>query len=83
MIPKEAEVNAVAKGIPIASETDPNDVDGDQHSTVVAAASFLEHTKLTGKPKTFAGDTTSVAYFEQSCSKLYMEDIERLDVSSR
>jgi hypothetical protein len=58
-------------------------VDSDKHSIAVAAASFLEHTKLTGKPKTFAGDTASVAYFKQSCSKLYMEDIERLDVSSR
>jgi integrase len=80
MIRKEAELNAVAKGITVAPEPDPNDLDGDKHSIAVAAASFLEHTKLTGKSKTFAAYTTSLAYFQQSCSKLYMEDIERLDM---
>jgi integrase/recombinase XerD len=80
MIRKEAELNAVANGIAIAVEPAPNEVDGDKNSIAVAAASFLEQTKLTGKPKTFAAYRVSIAYFQESCSKLYMEDIQRLDM---
>jgi integrase/recombinase XerD len=40
----------------------------------------LEETKLTKKPKTYAAYSTSLAYFQESCPKLHLEDIERKDL---
>jgi integrase len=78
---KEAELNAVAKGLSLSPDiTKVNAADGDKRSLAVAAAVFLEETKLTKKPKTFAAYEKTLAYFQQSCSKLYLEDIERADM---
>jgi integrase/recombinase XerD len=40
----------------------------------------LDETKLTKKPKTLAAYTTALNYFTESCSKLYLPDIERRDM---
>jgi integrase/recombinase XerD len=73
---KEAELNARNNGVNVISENDSNG----HHSLAVAVTDFLEETKLTKKPKTLAAYTTALAYFQESCPKLYLEDIERKDL---
>jgi integrase/recombinase XerD len=72
---KEAELNALNHGVPISPE------DQNGHRSIAAAiADFLDETKLTKKPKTLAAYTTALAYFQESCPKLYLDDIERADL---
>src|SRR6202140_3365626 len=64
---KEAELNAINNGVPVAS---PDGQNG--HRMVsVAVTEFLEETKLTKKPKTHAAYDTSLRYFTESCPKFY------------
>jgi integrase/recombinase XerD len=73
---KEAELNAVNHGVAVSPEAGQNG-----HRSIAAAiADFLDETKLTKKPKTLAAYSTALAYFQQSCSKLYLGDIERADL---
>jgi integrase len=54
---------------------------GDGHIPVaVAVTEFLDETKLTKKPKTHAAYSTALRYFQESCSKLNLHDIERKDL---
>jgi len=46
----------------------------------MAVADFLEDKKLSKKSKTHSAYSTSLAYFTESCSKLYLEDIDRRDL---
>jgi integrase/recombinase XerD len=73
---KEAELNAVNNGVAVV----PENSDHGHRSLTAAVAEFLEETKLTKKPKTLAAYSTSLMYFQESCSKLYLEDIERRDL---
>lgn len=73
---KEAELNAINNGVSVMPENG-----DDRHRSLAAAvAEFLDETKLTKKPKTLAAYTTALNYFTESCSKLYLEDIERQDL---
>jgi integrase/recombinase XerD len=73
---KEAELNALNNGVVVVPENGENG----HRSLTAAVAEFLEDTKLTKKPKTLAAYSTSLMYFQESCSKLYLEDIERRDL---
>ena len=73
---KEAELNAVNNGVAVVPENEQNG----RRSIANSVAEFLEETKLTKKPKTLAAYSTALAYFQESCSKLYLEDIERKDL---
>jgi integrase len=73
---KEAELNAMNNGVAVV----PENGDNGHHSLATAVAEFLDETKLTKKPKTLAAYTTALKYFTESCSKLYVEDIERKDL---
>src|SRR5208282_3870710 len=73
---KEAELNALNNGVTVVPE---NGDDG-HRSLAAAVADFLDDTKLTKKPKTLAAYTTALNYFTESCSKIYLEDIERRDL---
>jgi len=73
---KEAELNAVNNGVAIV----PENGDNGQRSVAAAVAEYLEETKLSKKPKTFAAYGTALAYFTDSCPKLFLEDIERRDL---
>jgi integrase len=73
---KEAELNAVNHGVAVSPEESQNG----HRSIAVAVADFLDETKLTKKPKTLAAYTTALAYFQESCPKLYLADIERGDL---
>jgi len=70
---KESELNAVNNGLPLV----PENGDSNHRSLAGAVAAFLDETKLTKKPKTLAAYTTALNYFTESCSKLYLEDIDR------
>ena len=72
---KEAELNAVNNGVAVV----PDGQNG--HRSVAAAVTdFLDETKLTKKPKTLAAYTTALSYFQESCPKISLEDINRNDL---
>jgi len=73
---KEAELNARNNGVAVVSENGQNG----HRSLAAAVTDFLEETKLTKKPKTLAAYTTALSYFQESCPKLYLEDIDRKDL---
>jgi len=72
---KEAELSAVNNGAAIVPENS-----NGQRSLVAAVADYLEETKLTKKPKTYAAYSTALAYFDESCHRLNLEEIERKDL---
>ena len=49
-------------------------------SVAGSVADYLEETELTKKPKTLAAYTTALTYFRESCPKLNLEDIDRMDL---
>ena len=75
---KETELKAVSQGIALAPSSD--DEDATKRSISSAAASFLEEIKLTRKRKTFKGYEIALAYFQESCTKRYLEDLEKIDL---
>ena len=72
---KEAELNAVNHGVAISPEL----ANG---RTLISTATedYLEETRLSKKPKTLAAYTTAMSYFTESCSKVFIEDIDRKDL---
>lgn len=75
---KEAELNAVNNGVAVLPEDGQN---GNGHKCLSSAvAEFLEETKLTKKPKTYAAYSTALRYFTESCPKLNVTDLERRDL---
>jgi integrase/recombinase XerD len=72
---KEAELNALNNGVSVLPENG-----NEQRSVAAAVAQFLEETELTKKPKTLAAYTTALNYFKESCSKMYLHEIERHDL---
>jgi integrase/recombinase XerD len=73
---KQLELQAISKGVAVVPEKSRNG----HRSIQTAIADFLEGTKLTKKPKTFAAYDVSLRYFTESCSKLYLEDLDRRDL---
>ncbi len=73
---KEAELNAINNGVAVAPLPEKNG----HRPIVTAIADFLDEVKLTKKPKTLAAYTTALNYFSESCSKMYLEEIERKDL---
>jgi integrase/recombinase XerD len=49
-------------------------------SVAGSVADYLEETELTKKPKTLAAYRTALSYFRESCHKLNLEDIDRMDL---
>jgi integrase/recombinase XerD len=49
-------------------------------SLAAAVTDFVDETKLRKKPKTLSAYSTALSYFVESCSKLYLEDIDRKDL---
>jgi integrase/recombinase XerD len=72
---KEAELNAVNAGVAVVPENGKNG----QRSIVAAVAEYLEETRITKKPRTFAAYSTALGYFVESCPKIYLADIDRRD----
>jgi integrase len=72
---KKAELNAIDNGVQVVAQSGAG-----PRSLAAAIAEYLEETKLSKKPKTYAAYTTALAYFTESCSKTYLEGIERKDL---
>lgn len=72
---KEAELNAANHGVTIVA-------DRPRHrSTTSAVTDYLEETRLAGKKKrTLSAYSKALEYFQESCPKLHLEDIERKDL---
>lgn len=73
---KEAELNAVSKGVTVTAEADHSG----KRPMVLAAADFLEEVKLTKQDKTFRGYEIALRYFQESCTKRFVQDVEKLDL---
>jgi integrase/recombinase XerD len=73
---KETKLKAASQGITVETESSADS----GRSLVATVASFLEETKLTKKPKTYAAYFKTLAYFQESCKKTYLEDIDRKDM---
>jgi integrase/recombinase XerD len=74
---KEAELNAVNNGVAVTTQNG----NGNGHRSVaVAVTEFLDETKLTKKPKTYAAYSTALKYLQESCPKLNLQDIDRKDL---
>jgi integrase len=73
---KEATLKAINNGVAVVPENGKNG----HRSVAAAVAEYLEETKLTKKPKTYAAYSTALAYFVESCKKIHVEDIERKDL---
>ncbi len=72
---KEAELNALNNGVAVLPDN------GNGYRSLASAVSqFLEETELTKKPKTVAAYTTALNYFTESCTKMYLHEIERHDL---
>ena len=73
---KVSELNAISNGIALAPVAD----ESNGRPLGVAVTEFLEETKLTKKPKTYAAYSKALEYFLESCQKLYVQDIDRTDM---
>ena len=73
---KEAEINAVNNGVEVVPESSKNG----HRSLASAVTEYLEETKLTRKPKTHAAYSKALAYFLESCHKLFLHEIDRRDL---
>jgi len=72
---KEAELNAVNAGVTVVPENG-----NGQRSISAAVAEYLEEVRISKKPKTYAAYSTALAYFVESCPKILLTDIDRMDL---
>jgi integrase/recombinase XerD len=79
---KQAQLKAVNKGeVPELSDLSQLPRDDGRKSLLLAVAEYLEETKLSKKPKTYAAYATALQYFMESCTtKIYVSDIDRKDL---
>jgi integrase/recombinase XerD len=73
---KEAELNARNNGVAVVPENGANG----HRSLAGSITEYLEETKLSKKPKTFAAYSTALGYFQKCCFKVNIEDIDRKDL---
>src|SRR5215813_4444524 len=64
---KEAELNARNNGVNVT----PDGARKGQQTLSGAISEYLEETRLTKKPKTYAAYTVALGYFSESCHKLH------------
>jgi site-specific recombinase XerD len=72
---KEAELNAVNNGVSIVAEGQ-----NGNRSLAAAVTDYLEETKLSKKSKTHAAYSKALEYFQECCSKVQIEEIDRKDL---
>jgi integrase len=75
---KQAELKATSQGIIIVPE-ESEDAAG-KTPMLLAVAEFLEEIKLSRKEKTRSGYEIALKYFQESCTKRYVQDVERIDL---
>jgi integrase len=57
-------------------------VSGKRRSFAEAVSEYLDEIRLSKKPKTHSAYTTALTYFQESCKKTHLEDIDRKDMLS-
>ena len=72
----QAELSAIAEGLNVI----PSVAEANKRSIDSAIEDFLEEVGLTKQPATLRGYVVALGYFRESCSKRYIEDIERIDL---
>lgn len=72
---KEAELNAANNGVNVLQPSE-----NGWRSLREAATEYLEETKLSKKPKTFAAYSIALEYFQESCPRIHLEEIDRKDL---
>jgi hypothetical protein len=73
---KEAELNAINSGVTVVSP----DAQNGRRSFAATVADYLVEVKLTKKPKTHSAYSTALEYFQESCPKFCLEDVDRKDL---
>jgi integrase/recombinase XerD len=73
---KQAEFNAVNSGVTVVSP----DTKDSRRSLPATATEYLEEARLRMKPRSYAAYSTALSYFQDCCSKPYLEDINRKDL---
>jgi integrase/recombinase XerD len=76
---KEAELRALAQGLNVVPE-EGDSAKVQKRSIALAVVDFLDEVKLTKDPKTYKGYEIALAYFQESCPKVYLETLERKDL---
>jgi integrase/recombinase XerD len=72
---KEAELNAKAHGVAVV----PDGANG-RRSLASAVEGFLEDSRLRNKKRSHNAYIKAMEYFQASCSKMHLEDLERRDL---
>jgi Phage integrase, N-terminal SAM-like domain len=72
---KESELNAKNHSVQITP-----DAKDSRRPLATAIVEYLEVTRLSKKPKTHAAYSTALRYFEESCTKTHLEDLDRKDL---
>jgi hypothetical protein len=75
---KQAELNAVSKGVSVKPEHNGNDPS--KRSLAGAVSEFREEVQLNGQKKTWKGYDVALNYFLDSCEKQHIEDIAKVDL---
>src|SRR6202166_2680698 len=73
---KEAELNANNNGVTVVVP----ELDNGRRLLSPTIADYLEEIKLGRKDKTYAAYDLSLRYFSDSCTKMYLDEIERKDL---
>jgi integrase/recombinase XerD len=77
---KEAELNAIANGVPLATGAEGDGSDKRGATLKDALREFLDEKKSTRKAKTHADYETTLEYFQQSCAKRCLSEVTRKDL---
>ena len=73
---KQRELDAIATGLIVS-----NPIEDESRLRIRSAVGdFLEEVQLTRQRKTWLGYRVSLGYFQESCEKCFLEDIERRDL---
>jgi integrase/recombinase XerD len=75
-IRKLAELRALSQGLVVTDVED----EADKNHVKVAVHDFLEEVQLSKQDKTWRGYKIALKYFQESCNKTHLEDIERIDM---
>ena len=75
-IRKLAELRALSQGLVVTDIEE----EANRNHVKIAVDEFLEEVKFTKQDKTWRGYKIALRYFQESCDKTHLEDIERIDL---
>jgi len=78
---KEAELRAASLGLKVADAQSAEDKAKGRTSLAGTIATFLEKKQLTKSKKTYYANRTALSFFQLSCSKVYVEQVDDMDIA--